>query len=536
MHLHQSRESAHHAARPLPADRASAPTGAAERVLFLQNAVGNAATLHFVQRTIDDAATPSVQRALRVNNRDITQEYKSGALGYANTVWNDIWSLDRFQQRPPGVQRQMEDQYWKWLDDEPGKAGAKSHPTWGRKLQRRTYDTVDDLEMALYGWVTSKQGRRDEKTDAAQFYGSPEAELRLDKVLTLMLDKIENLHRDHPGSVDRDRRDNIVEELEANNVVMPDGRMKARGTYQGYLDHAAEVKQRPEIRTRIDDGFMDVLRNPENYSMRAKIATVHDLMQYFGPDQPELPRGEGFGLLPTPSADKSSGTTGIVGGQRQTKVGRGRLEGPAHQATRNERDPLTQFARAHALPVWSGHSFSTTWVLEMGRWVSASLDDLTTLAHALFAFWRLDYDHTVAQAPHTRHEVMDIALNFGVPYDPLDPHRTFDRYSGHNRVGAQDRLAAEIDEMTVQTQQRWSHMEQMAQDSGGALAAGDQDRVRLLIDDGQRRLQSFAGLAGQFGTVGPDERAGILRDMLRMNNILRQHINEMRDLLEPSQG
>jgi hypothetical protein len=85
---------------------------------------------------------------------------------------------------------------------------------------------------------------------------------------------------------------------------------------------------------------------------------------------------------------------------------------------------------------------TTARMLNLGQWAGASTLDLTAIAHSIFAFWRLIYDHTEQLAPHTLHETMDIAQNFGVRYDPRDPHREF-RYD--DVEARQQELKAEID-------------------------------------------------------------------------------------------
>ncbi|MFJ8159232.1 hypothetical protein, partial [Streptomyces sp. NPDC094468] len=49
-------------------------------------------------------------------------------------------------------------------------------------------------------------------------------------------------------------------------------------------------------------------------------------------------------------------------------------------------------------------------------WVGSSPWEMSAVAWGTFAFSRLHYDHTREAAPHTLHEIMDIAQNFKVPY------------------------------------------------------------------------------------------------------------------------
>jgi hypothetical protein len=468
-----------------------------------------------------------VQRLLKVGDRNITADHQANPSGSAQQVWTDVTLVPAFTNRAPDVQQKMNEQYWKWVEDQAGNRAGSSNATWGRKEQRRSYDDVVELEKGLHGWVAAKPGRHGEKEHAQSFYQSAEAELRLNKVLILLLDKIENLHRD--GSTDRNRQEEITGDLEANNVPNRDGSLRARGTYQYYLDKASEQPGLEDVRTGIQSGFLDVLRNPEEYSFRDKIVTVHDLMEYFGPVDAELPRGDGYGLLPALANADVRATTGMSPRGRDTNTGRGRREGWEHQATRDENNPSTQFARTHELPVWSGHSFTTGRVLKMGQWVSATVNDLTTLAHSLFAFWRLDYDHTAAQAPHTLHEVMDIARNFGVPYNPLDRYSTF-RYQ--DVAGEQFRLKREIDSMTEQAKTKWTELEKTVPEESDGFASKDWNRILDIIHESERHLDSLTKLNAPFYAANTDGRVEIMRTMLQKNSGLRQNVNEVRDLLE----
>ena len=60
-------------------------------------------------------------------------------------------------------------------------------------------------------------------------------------------------------------------------------------------------------------------------------------------------------------------------------------------------------------------------MLNLADWAGADKAEKTALSYGLFAFWRKDYDHTSEYAYHTQHEVMDMALNFGVDYNLKKP-------------------------------------------------------------------------------------------------------------------
>lgn len=135
-------------------------------------------------------------------------------------------------------------------------------------------------------------------------------------------------------------------------------------------------------------------------------------------------------------------------------------------ATPNESDLMTQAARRHKIPMWASHSYTTLRMLQLVQWAnygdknlrawfhreleSGTFKGMTpaevrsyTKAHqqeisavgmenvpqyeavawSIFAFW----NRTLLQGIHPIHrfhEVMDIALSFGVPYAPFQypPH------------------------------------------------------------------------------------------------------------------
>jgi hypothetical protein len=59
-------------------------------------------------------------------------------------------------------------------------------------------------------------------------------------------------------------------------------------------------------------------------------------------------------------------------------------------------------------------------MLHLGAEAGGTSRELGAMAWALFAFWRINYDHTSKMAYHTLHETLDMASNFGVDYSMLD--------------------------------------------------------------------------------------------------------------------
>jgi hypothetical protein len=159
---------------------------------------------------------------------------------------------------------------------------------------------------------------------------------------------------------------------------------------------------------------------------------------------------------------------------------------------------VTTFARRHNIPVWSGSSNTAVHMLHLAGWVHATQDELTTLAHSIFAFWRVEYDHT-SLAPHTLHEVMDVAQNFGIPYNPLN------QYAG---LGHQN-IAAEHDALLANITARWHALEQRMGNHEDAPQLGQ------LVEAWQQQLEDAVEVLENFAQIDPDERTEKLADALR---------------------
>ncbi|WP_329139185.1 hypothetical protein [Streptomyces sp. NBC_00670] len=93
---------------------------------------------------------------------------------------------------------------------------------------------------------------------------------------------------------------------------------------------------------------------------------------------------------------------------------------PRATPRRAETDPTTLLARRHNVPLGPGQSYTTVRMLHLGAQAGGTTGELGAMAWALFAFWRVNYDHTTRLASHTLHETLDTASDFGVPYTMLD--------------------------------------------------------------------------------------------------------------------
>lgn len=381
-----------------------------------------------------------VQRYLIVNNVDHTRAVK---LGGANLdarvlqVKNDmeaalgppplfaVGTLEntayQFIQADAGglVTRQIR----KWIEDRQGARAPESrNPQFGRKHQARSYPNYHDLALAIYGWVSSKAGRREEKLLANEIYASPIVAAHIDT----LLGKIRAWIAIQPAHAA------ITADLAG---VTPRGTHWA--DYAEWFNYERAADNRP-----ITARFYPVLQAPGGYSMRDKIATFHDVMNYFvaGKGTP------GAGLLTMPPFHAFDNTTlaGRVPHARpnNTVILRdpiARTLAPVGlaggRASLEEQDPGFIYARTHQIPMWARQSFTAARMMRLAEQVGATHDELTATAYSIMAFWRKDYDHRAWLPYHTLHEVMDFRPHFGTllpgpayAYNPLNRYadaRTF---------------------------------------------------------------------------------------------------------------
>jgi hypothetical protein len=74
-------------------------------------------------------------------------------------------------------------------------------------------------------------------------------------------------------------------------------------------------------------------------------------------------------------------------------------------------------ARAFKLPISAGPSMTTARMLEALVLIGASKASKKAMVWAIFGLWNTTYYRSTSGI-HTFHEVMDIAKNYGVPYQP----------------------------------------------------------------------------------------------------------------------
>ncbi|MGW4114413.1 eCIS core domain-containing protein [Actinosynnema sp. NPDC004786] len=443
----------------------------------------------------------AVQRVLSIGGTALPAS--PGHSPQARRVWTRVAALPAFQARSAEDQQAMEEQFWKWVEDTPGT--PTGHSPWGRKQQQRNYSRIEDLEAGLHGWVAAKPERHAEKEYAAVIADDPDVELQLNSVLYRVAQMIDSLADSDDEDV-RTRQRQILRELQQTTTLGPQRGNpnlpqveRPRGWYEYYLTMRGGQAD-PQILHNISQGVLDVVLRPTGYTFLDKIVVLHDLMEYFGDQRPWNPTGAGTGMLPAVEPELTYSTKDIRDGVRSTTPDRGRTD----QGTRNEQASSTRFARRHNLPVWSGASNTTVHLLNLARWVDATTREMTALAHSIFAFWRLYYDHT-SLAPHTLHEVMDVAQNFNVPYDPLN------RYEGLDH----DDVAAEHASLRDSVRARIDDVEQMLGELEEVWEGSDDPRLAAFLQQRSQLLTTLRTFTADFEAADTPEarRALIMRAM-----------------------
>ncbi|MEV0052407.1 hypothetical protein AB0H34_18110 [Saccharopolyspora shandongensis] len=191
-------------------------------------------------------------------------------------------------------------------------------------------------------------------------------------------------------------------------------------------------------------------------------------------------------------------------GQESTVLLGGKVKN--HPSTRRESAESTRLARQHDIPVWAGSSFTAMRMLNLAKSAGGTIEEISAVAWGIFAFWRLDYDHSFELAYHTLHEVMDIAQNFGVPYSAL-----------HRGQGLEERHQAGI------TKQ---HLLDHLADAEQQLA---EDHRRLTA--GQQQVAEHLGKNPPVDRAPFDQLKSRLDALMQRIEQLRQHVLGVRQAL-----
>ncbi|GAA0299674.1 hypothetical protein GCM10010302_42800 [Streptomyces polychromogenes] len=386
-----------------------------------------------------DAPTAPLQRAVVVGTRMYSNSHPQAHEKDPDPLWKQLETW--VQNEPAGRQSEfrkhqaaLKKQLNKWVDDQgagekntPGGPGGH-HPVYGRKIRNHSFPDVEQLYRSLLGWVVQKPGRHREKELAHEVKGNDEIEVHLDILLTRVSRWIAGLAA---KPIDPARHQQIIQELRTGLV-----NQREYGTYRTHFDVTAAARN-PAVKTGINGNMLAVLQRPEKYAMRDKVVVLHDVMEYFLAARHGA-RTAGSGLLDAPTPDQKRGTSKVdlFGSRIATVPSKGmHVDRNVGFITRDERDPTTVLARDYQVPVWVGQSETTARMMNFGAVAGGDSAELGAAAWALFAFWRLDYDHTVQWGYHTLHEVLDIANNFGVPYNLLQPELGLRGYRSGGLLG-----------------------------------------------------------------------------------------------------
>jgi hypothetical protein len=162
-----------------------------------------------------------------------------------------------------------------------------------------------------------------------------------------------------------------------------------------------------------------VLRDPDAYHFEDLVVTLHDLMsaiKKLSPGLVEVPPDQCMGTyfrindLGEPEYSRRT-----IGGTRDFRY---KAEDPQTEAhyTLIESSGFVMAARVQGMPIWAGPSFTTARMMKMAEWAGATAEEYEALAWGIFAFWNQCYP-TSSTWVHRFHEVMDMAANWGVPFE-----------------------------------------------------------------------------------------------------------------------
>ena len=145
----------------------------------------------------------------------------------------------------------LRSQLSKWILDDVGAKGQKSHEVFGQKYQPRAYHTYYELAVALVGWVDAKMGRHEEKVRAGEIMSETAINYHLDSVFLHIKEFIST--QDDASEIETE----INNPEKPVNSKIPNHPSPKWALYQSYFS------RRQDERTRLPDHWA-VLMNPAN--------------------------------------------------------------------------------------------------------------------------------------------------------------------------------------------------------------------------------------------------------------------------------
>jgi hypothetical protein len=166
--------------------------------------------------------------------------------------------------------------------------------------------------------------------------------------------------------------------------------------------------------------LLRVLKDPDAFYFEDLMVTLHDLMtvmRKLAPALLEVPR------------ERTTGTFFRINEQGEPSFTRRPIDGsdafryktpagPQQHFTLKENSGFVMAARVQGMPMWAGPSFTTARLMHMAQLAAAPPEELEAMAWGIFGFWNQCYP-TSSTWIHRFHEVMDMAANWGVPYEPF---------------------------------------------------------------------------------------------------------------------
>ncbi|WP_237362723.1 eCIS core domain-containing protein [Vibrio marisflavi] len=283
----------------------------------------------------------------------------------------------------------------------------------GQNAESRVYDNNIDLAKALAGEVRSDFNMAREKILAIQVKNSLYIRNQLDSLLVKLGDVLDYLHKADLDQLPKLK--GIVDTIYSRTK-----------TYKGTYYHYYRRK-----------GIKSVITNPNSTtSIFYKVAAIHDIEKVFRKMNPESSR-----------VPYSKNKCTILEKNNQGKYTRRKLtmqgtndfrwgvnnSGLRKYLTLKETSPFIESARLADMPAHMGPSYTSGRMFQMCEHFGATVEEISAVAWALFAFWNLEYSHKETRV-HRFHFVMDMAQNYGVTYRPfVYPTQCPDqRHNGYN--------------------------------------------------------------------------------------------------------
>jgi len=180
-----------------------------------------------------------------------------------------------------------------------------------------------------------------------------------------------------------------------------------------------------------------VLNDPDAYYFQDLVVTLHDVSDLLKKKQGDIVKVPPDKMFGTWFGINDFGKPEYVRRpMKGTEAFRYKGDGTSpDRYTLKEHSGFVMAARVQGIPLWAGPSLTTGRMMRMAEWAGASPQELEAVAWGIFAFWNQCYP-TSSTWVHRFHEVMDMAVNWGVPFTPF----TYPKNIPPNTAGLRSRL------------------------------------------------------------------------------------------------